>query len=271
MSILRLINEAPLLPLVLGTILLFEIYTIGLILIFRRIWGHERLQRNNEVGGFKFANIGVLYAVMLAFMVIAVWQDYQDVETAVRTEAKAVRDLHHLTYALPGNAGEAVRKPLLAYAKHVKKDEWPEMADGTLGQKPAEYLAHVAEAILSLKVETLKDLAQYQEALRLAAVIQDSRSERVESADGSIPQILWLALIGGAFILLGYPAFFGTQNVIAQVSMAAVMAALVALVLLPAILLDFPFTGPVHISSEPFDIVTRELPPNGIGDKPAAP
>ncbi|ODA68951.1 hypothetical protein A7A08_00785 [Methyloligella halotolerans] len=271
MPFLRLINEAPLPVVVFGIIGVCEIYTIGLILLARRLWGPERLQRNNEIGGFKFANVGVLYAVMIAFMVIAVWQDYQDVETAVRTEAKAVRDLHHLTYAIPGNQGEAIRQPLLEYARHVKKDEWPAMANGTLGMRPADHLAHVAESILALNVETLKDLALFQEALRLVAVIQDSRSERIESANGSIPNVLWLALIGGAFILLGYPAFFGAQNMVAQIAMAAVMAALVGLVLLPAILLDFPFTGPVHISAEPFNIVAREAPPHWQATDPAEP
>jgi hypothetical protein len=49
---------------------------------------------NNEVAGFKFAVVGVFYAVLLAFVVVAVWEDYRDTETAVRNEAKALADLH---------------------------------------------------------------------------------------------------------------------------------------------------------------------------------
>jgi len=83
-------------------------------------------------------------------------------------------------------------------------------------------------------------------------VIEDNRNERLDSADGSVPMILWLVLIAGAVITLGYPAFFGTMNVVAQALMTATLAALVALVLVPAILLDFPFTGDVVLSSAPF-------------------
>lgn len=270
MTLLRIINEAPLWLVVFGVVAVLEIYTVGLILICRRIWGHERLQRNNEVGGLKFGTAGVLYAVVLAFMVIAVWEDYKDVETAVRTEAKAVGDLLQLSYAIPQNA-EAVRAPLLEYAQHVQEDEWPDMAEGILDKKPAEHLAHVEKAIIDLEVDNLQELALYQEALRLLAIIQDNRSERVENADGSIPGILWLVLIGGAFILLGYPAFFGAPNVIAQISMAAIMAALVALVLLPAILFDYPFTGPVHISSRPFETLTLQVPPHEMGGESSPP
>ena len=38
--------------------------------VARRIIGLERLSTNNEVAGFKFAVVGVLYAVLLAFVVI---------------------------------------------------------------------------------------------------------------------------------------------------------------------------------------------------------
>ena len=81
----------------------------------------------------------------------------------------------------------------------------------------------------------------FPQALHLLAVIEDNRNERLDSADGSVPMILWLVLIAGAVITLGYPAFFGTMNVVAQALMTATLAALVALVLVPAILLDFPF------------------------------
>jgi hypothetical protein len=38
----------------------------GPVLIRRRI-GLERLTSNNEIAGFKFATVGVIYAVLLAF------------------------------------------------------------------------------------------------------------------------------------------------------------------------------------------------------------
>ena len=34
----------------------------------------HKLRANNEVAGFKFATVGVLYAVLLAFAVLVVWE-----------------------------------------------------------------------------------------------------------------------------------------------------------------------------------------------------
>ena len=76
--------------LALGIVALAEAYSIGLMLLCRRQWGSDRLALNNEVAGFKFAVVGVFFAVLLAFVVVAVWEDYRDTETAVRNEAKAL-------------------------------------------------------------------------------------------------------------------------------------------------------------------------------------
>lgn len=78
-----------------------EIYAVGLMLLSRYVYGISRLELNNEVAGFKFAVVGVFYAVMLAFVVIAVWEDYRDTEAAVRDEAKATVDLFRVAEALP--------------------------------------------------------------------------------------------------------------------------------------------------------------------------
>ena len=43
------------------------------VLVRRRV-SLDRLRVNNEVAGFKFATVGVLYAVLLAFAVIVVWR-----------------------------------------------------------------------------------------------------------------------------------------------------------------------------------------------------
>jgi hypothetical protein len=91
-------------------------------------------------------------------------------------------------------------------------------------------------------------------------VIHDNRNERLDNADGSVPTALWLVLLAGALITLGYPSFFGTSNLAAQILMTASLAALVALTAFVAIALDYPFTGDVQISRAPFEQSLQEMP-----------
>ena len=106
MNLLMLLNETSPWVVALGLVAVAEVYSIGLMLLFRTRMGAERLALNNEVAGFKFAVVGVFYAVLLAFVVVAVWEDYHDTETAVRNEAKALVDLHQASYALPEDVGD---------------------------------------------------------------------------------------------------------------------------------------------------------------------
>ena len=189
------------------------------MLVTRLLYGVDRLSLNNEVAGFKFAVIGVFYAVMLAFVVIAVWEEFRKTEAAVRDEAKAVVDLHRVTFALPVEGGAEIREHLIAYTKDVREHEWPTMAVGEPSDVVVKDLDQLSQAIFGVNPATSQELALYQDALRLLALMTDNRNERLDSADGSVPRVLWFVLIVGGLITLGYPAFFGSTNLVAQVLM----------------------------------------------------
>ena len=268
MFLQRIVNVVPLWLLVLGVVAVLEIFSVGLMLVCRRKWGPDRLKLNNEVAGFKFSVIGVLYAVLLAFVVIAVWENYNATDAAIRNEAKAVGNLTQLSYALPEQEGSAIRVSLSDYVKEVRQTEWGTMALGVPSKTTANALAHLTQAIFDLHADRLKDHALFQQALHLLAAIEDNRNERLDSANGSVPPILWFVLIAGALITLGYPAFFGTSNLLAQTLMTATLAALVALALVPTLTLDFPFTGRVALTSDAFDAALQQMPPHLKGHPP---
>src|SRR5271154_6131796 len=98
--------------------------------IVRRYVVLERLTTNNEVGGFKFAVVGVVYAVLLGFAVIVVWEKFRDAESAVAQEAGAAFTLYRLSDGLTAKQGDALRANLVSYLKSVVADEWPEMWHG---------------------------------------------------------------------------------------------------------------------------------------------
>jgi len=199
--------------------------------------------------------------VLLAFVVIAVWEDYRGTEMAVRNEAKAAVDLHRVTYALPVEGGADIRKHLITYVDDVRKDEWRTMAVGEPSKVVAKDLDKLTAAILAVQPQDRRELALYQHALDLLTVMTDNRIERLDSASGSVPKILWFVLIVGGAVTLGYPAFFASSNLVAQILMTASLAALVALSLLLGLAFDFPFTGDPHISVYPFEAALEQMPP----------
>ena len=88
------------------------------------------LRGNNEVAGFKFAVIGVLYAVLLAFVVIISWERYHDAEKALATEAGSAATLYRLAGGLDESNAATFRVNLSAYLNSVLADDWPAMVRG---------------------------------------------------------------------------------------------------------------------------------------------
>ena len=260
MNLIHLIHDVPLWVIAGLLIVAACLYAIGLMLGARLLYGVDRLSLNNEVAGFKFAVIGVFYAVLLAFVVVAVWEEFRQTEAAIRDEAKAAVDLHQVSLALPDETGAKIREHLIAYTKNVREHEWRTMAFGEPSDIVIKDIAALSKAVVSVNPATSQEQALYQDALRLLARLTDNRNERLDSADGSVPGILWFVLILGALITLGYPAFFGSTNLGAQILMTAALAVLVAIALLLALAFDYPFTGEVHVSPSPIDQALGQMP-----------
>ena len=63
MHLIQLMNHVPLWLVGLIVMIVAQTYAIGLMLLTRAIYVVGRLAENNEVAGFKFAVVGVFYAV----------------------------------------------------------------------------------------------------------------------------------------------------------------------------------------------------------------
>jgi uncharacterized membrane protein len=73
---------------------------VGLVLVQRLVPSSLR-EEHNDVAGFIFAVVGVMYAVLLAFVVIVVWQDYEAAKGTVESEANELAGVYFLADRFP--------------------------------------------------------------------------------------------------------------------------------------------------------------------------
>jgi hypothetical protein len=228
-------------------------------LYVRKTVGFEKLVVNNEVAGFKYATLGGIYAVLLAFVVVTVWEEFRDAETQVMHEAGAVISLYSLSMGFSEQIGKNVRQDLRRYTETVMNEEWRTMARGEASPSTSAALFAVLSEYIAADVQTERERELYSASLRLLAEVSESRLERVDSAKGTIPGILWCTLIVGAIIVITFPFFFGAPNLWAQVSMTVLLCTMVMLILLVTLALSHPFTGDVKVSPEPFKRVIKSM------------
>src|ERR687891_708037 len=104
----------------------------GLELV-QRLVPSEKRQQHNDVAGFLYAVVGVVYAVLLALLVIAVWEQYQSAREAVESEANGVAEVAWLAHRLPDPERHVLQEDARSYAQEVVDEEWPQMEQGLEG------------------------------------------------------------------------------------------------------------------------------------------
>lgn len=230
----------------------------GPLLIRRRI-ALERLRTNNEVAGFKFATIGVLYAVLLAFVVVITWERFHDAERALAAEAGSAATIYRLSSGLSEVSGAALRNRISAYLKSVLEDDWPAMAAGHSSPATTRALTSVYEEVVHYRPSDLRDSDLHRDLLQQLDQLTQARRERLVMAEGTVPNVIWFVLFMGAVLTIAFTLFFGTHNVIAQSVMTGVLAALIFSAILVIIALDRPFTGAVVVSRESIRTLLEEF------------
>ena len=80
------------------------------------------------MAGFIIAVVGVIYAVLPAFVVIVSWENFSQAESAVGQEASALRSIYRESQAFPPDVRARIRADVLRYASTAIEKEWPAMA-----------------------------------------------------------------------------------------------------------------------------------------------
>jgi hypothetical protein len=232
-------------------------------LLVRRYVAIHRLKTNNEIAGFKYATIGVLYAVLLAFAVIVVWERFSDAELDVVHEAGAAENIYRLSQELSDKARAPVLNSVANYLKAAMNDDWPAMDRGTAGAGGAAKQALDAVYATVVSFGGQGESTVVSEMLRQLELITQSRRARLVASEGAVPGVLWLVLLGGAAITVGFTFFFGTQSLPAQVLMTALLALLIFSELLVIVGIDRPFSGAVKVEPNPLAAVLTDIESGG--------
>lgn len=224
---------------------------IGLRLVRRNI-PHETLRENHEVAGFIFNAFGLIYAVLIAFVVFVSWSDYTESKRNTEIEANLVADLFLDAQGLPDTMKMKVRSSIIEYTSYVINEEWDSMKSGDVSIRARGEIEKLWHVYLDIDVNLLHNVPVYQESLRRLNDLGEYRRLRIISSNDFIPGVIWFVLITCAVVSVGYTFFFGSKNIRAQYVMTSVLALINALILFLIYILDHPFQGSSRIESFTF-------------------
>ena len=228
----------------------------------RRRWPFLAEGEHNEVVGFIIAVVGVIYAVLLGFVVIITWESHSEAEAIVGQEASVLRSIYRESVALPPETQERLHDLVRQYATEVADQEWPAMAQAEPGDpRVGDVLDEMAIAISSFPVTTPAQQEFVGAEVERLSQLVGLRSQRIDYVDRGIPGVLWIALIVGGVVTIGFAMLFGLQRAALHSLMVGSLAALVGVLLFVAVVIDYPFAGDVAVEPEPFHRVVADFSP----------
>ena len=242
---------------------------VGGLMLVERFVSSSLRQEHNDVAGFIYAVVGIVYAVLLALVVIAAWEEHEAAKDTAHSEANELAEIFWLAQRLPEPEGPRLQELARSYARVVVDEEWPLVErEGRASPRAWDLLDEMRLAVQNLEVSTQADQVLYAQGLERVHDLADARRARLVETDESIPAILWVVLVVGGVVTVGFTYLFGMENTWAHRLMVAALAGIIALVLFTIGVLEFPFSGGARIGPEAFDLVLERIDTSKLSDPP---
>jgi Protein of unknown function (DUF4239) len=245
------------------------IVVIGLRFVRKR-YPQEVLKENHEVAAVMFNAFGLLYAIVVAFVVFATWGRYDDAGKDLELEASQAADIFFVARAFPDSTRKQIRQALLEYTSSVVEDEFMTMSQGKASTKTIEAISKLNHIFLTMDTKGMANTVVYEESFKRLNDLGQYRRLRIFASKDSIPSVIWLVLIAGAVIMVSYTYFFGIKKVLPQNLMTAALTITVTLILFLIFILDHPFVGSAAVSSDPMKQVMETMK-KGVANDNAPP
>ncbi len=244
--------------------------TVTGLRIVRKRYPHEVLKENHEVAAVMFNAFGLLYAIVVAFVVFVTWGRYDEAGKNLELETSQAADIFFISKAFPDSTSKQIRQALSEYTIAVVEEEFITMSQGKPSTKTVDAVKKLNHIFLTMDTKTMANTIVYEEAFKRLNDMTQYRRLRIFASKDSIPMVIWLVLIAGAVIMVSYTYFFGIKKVLPQNLMTAALTITVTLILFLIFILDHPFVGSTAVSSDPMKQVMESMK-KGVANDNAPP
>ncbi|MGA4838346.1 hypothetical protein [Streptomyces sp. G45] len=197
--------------------------------------------------------IGVVYAIVLGLAIAGVWEARGAAAEHPRAEAQALHEVYERVRVYPPEVRDRIRGDVRAYVGHVVNTEWDEMSDtGELTPRGQALLATLRHDVTDYEPKNDFEAQAYQPLVDQVALVDDARSARDDSAEATMPAVVWFGLITGGLVTVGLVFAFQIRRTARELVLAGLFSALIAFLLFLIWDFDAPYSRGIASTAEPF-------------------
>jgi Protein of unknown function (DUF4239) len=222
---------------------------------------------NERAKGFKAVSpgvlpvFGILFALLVGFIAVEVWGNFEKAKSAVTTEASALRAVILLAGAFPDEQRTGIYALVNRHIDESVK-EWPEMVQqrATLATLPTALIEALHET-LALKPADDSQRAAQPEMVKELHTALDARRQRIVISEASLGTVKWVGILLQGLCTLVAFAVVHSDNRIASAITLTLFATGVAMSVLLIAAYSRPFTsvGPELLKQ----VIASEVPFGG--------
>jgi hypothetical protein len=226
-----------------------------------RFWPQEKRRAYNELIGWQLGILGTTYAVILGFMLYAVWAQLGEAELNVDGEASAVVDVYRLAEGLPEPQRTQLQQLACEYVETVIAHEWPQMARGEIPEQTTAIEQEMWKIVMSVKPASATEVNAQEHAVSELESLAQRRLTRIRQTRRGLPNVLWCLLLVGGALTIVCSCTLGSENVKLQSLEVFCFSLLVSLSLVAIADIHRPFRGLVHVSDYSFQRARQTMQP----------
>jgi hypothetical protein len=251
-------------------VVLWITLSITCLVMLNTFWEPSRRSVHNDVIGWQIAILGTIYAVMIGFMLYAVWNNFQTAETNANNEANDLVNLYRAADGLPQVQRDQIQGFARNYVQSVITQEWPQMDRDSTGISGNHYMAQpyvmgMWHSVAHAPANNLAEQANLRQVMIELSSMTEHRRIRLLESRTKMPDILWGVLVMGGMITIASSCLIGSENVPLHFVLIIALSLLISLALVAIGDIDRPFQGSVHVSPSAFqqaeDSMMRPMPP----------
>jgi hypothetical protein len=227
--------------------------------LLNRFWPWEKRHAHNDLIGWQLSILGTTYAVVLGFMLYAVWINLGVANQNVDDEANALGNIYRLAEGLPAAQRAQIEQLARLYADTVINQDWAQMAAGEVAEASNKVNQDMWRTLMSIKNGTPTEIIAEDHALSELSVLTQHRRMRLVQNAFRLPVVLWFLLIVGGVVTIASASMFGSENTALHTLQVIAFSLLISLVLVVVADIDRPFQGSVHVSDFAFRRAQRNM------------
>jgi hypothetical protein len=218
-------------------------------------WVVTRLAVNDRARAFKALSpgmlppLGILFALLVGFIAVEVWNNFDKAKVAVASEASALRAVVLLAETFPEEQKTRIYALIDRHIDEAINKEWPAMARqrATLSALRATALIEILHDTLTLKPADDSQRIAQTEMVKALHTALDARRQRIVVSQSAVGTVKWAGILLQGLCTLVAIAMVHSDNRLTCAIAMTLFATGIALSLLLIAAYSRPFTGEISV------------------------